>query len=37
VLFLPLYSAGAPWLRTLGWNMATIGLAMAPAVIVWPR
>lgn len=35
VLFLPLYAAGVPWLRTLSWNAATLGLAMVMAAIVW--
>ncbi|HWA91433.1 MAG TPA: MAPEG family protein [Rhizomicrobium sp.] len=36
ILFLPLYAAGIPWLRTFGWNAATAGLAMVMAAIVWP-
>jgi uncharacterized MAPEG superfamily protein len=36
VLFLPLYAAGVPWLRTLSWNFATFGLAMVMAAVVWP-
>ena len=28
VLFLPLYAAGIPWLRTLSWNIATLGLVL---------
>jgi uncharacterized MAPEG superfamily protein len=35
VLFLPLYAAGVPWLRTLSWNAATAGLAMAMVAVVW--
>ncbi len=35
VLFLPLYAAGVPWLRTFSWNFATFGLAMVMAAIVW--
>ncbi len=27
-LFLPLYAAGIPWLRTFSWNIATLGLVM---------
>lgn len=26
--YLPLYSAGIPWLRTFAWNAATLGLAL---------
>lgn len=35
-LFLPLYAAGAPWIRTFSWNFATLGLAMTMAAVVWP-
>jgi uncharacterized MAPEG superfamily protein len=35
VLFLPLYAAGLPWIRTFSWNFATLGLAMVLAAIVW--
>lgn len=35
MLFLPLYALGTPWLRTLSWNLATLGLAMVMAAIVW--
>ncbi|MFN3512323.1 MAG: MAPEG family protein [Phenylobacterium sp.] len=28
VLFLPLYAAGLPWVRTFSWNAATLGLVM---------
>src|SRR5262245_58995906 len=28
IVFLPLYAAGVPWLRTFSWNIATAGLAM---------
>jgi len=34
VLFLPLYAMGVPWLRTLSWNVATLGLALVGAQIV---
>ncbi|MDP3853016.1 MAPEG family protein [Phenylobacterium sp.] len=27
-LFLPLYAAGLPWIRTFSWNLATLGLVM---------
>jgi uncharacterized MAPEG superfamily protein len=27
-LFLPLYAAGIPWIRTFSWNIATLGLVM---------
>jgi uncharacterized MAPEG superfamily protein len=36
VLFLPLYAAGLPWIRTFSWNFATLGLAMVLAAVVWP-
>ncbi|WP_421994213.1 MAPEG family protein [Reyranella sp.] len=35
LLFLPLYALGVPWLRTLSWNLATAGLALVMAAIVW--
>jgi len=35
LLFLPLYAAGIPWLRTFSWNAATLGLVMVMAAIVW--
>jgi uncharacterized MAPEG superfamily protein len=28
VLFLPLYTAGLPWVRTFSWNAATLGLVL---------
>ncbi|WIJ26592.1 MAPEG family protein [Devosia sp. RR2S18] len=28
ILYLPLYAAGVPWLRTFSWNFATLGLVM---------
>lgn len=28
VLFLPLYAAGIPWLRSISWNIATLGLVL---------
>jgi len=37
IVFLPLYAAGTPWLRTFSWNIATLGLALVMAAIVWPR
>lgn len=33
VLFLPLYAAGVPWLRTFSWNAATLGLVMVMAAV----
>ncbi|RAK64364.1 MAPEG family protein [Phenylobacterium kunshanense] len=33
VLFLPLYAAGVPWLRTFSWNAATLGLVMVMAAM----
>jgi uncharacterized MAPEG superfamily protein len=35
-LFLPLYAAGVPWLRTFSWNAATLGLALVALQPVWP-
>lgn len=37
LVFLPLYAIGTPWLRTFSWNIATLGLALVMAAIVWPR
>ncbi|MCE9650283.1 MAG: MAPEG family protein [Parvibaculum sp.] len=34
ILFLPLYAAGVPWLRTFSWNFATLGLVLVMAQIV---
>mgnify|MGYP001243178639 CR=1 FL=1 len=34
VLFLPLYAAGTPWIRTFSWNFATLGLVMVMTAIV---
>lgn len=36
VLFLPLYAIGVPWLRTFSWNIASTGLVMVMAAVVWP-
>lgn len=34
VLFLPLYAAGVPWLRTFSWKLATLGLVLVGAQVV---
>jgi uncharacterized MAPEG superfamily protein len=34
VVYLPLYACGIPWLRTLSWNAATLGLALTGAGIL---
>lgn len=34
VIFLPLYAAGVPWLRTFSWNAATAGLVMVMAAVL---
>jgi uncharacterized MAPEG superfamily protein len=34
ILFLPLYAAGLPWVRTLSWNLATLGLVLVGAQVV---
>jgi len=36
IVFLPLYAAGVPWLRTLSWNLATLGLAVVMIGVVLP-
>jgi uncharacterized MAPEG superfamily protein len=33
-LFLPLYAIGVPWLRTISWNIATLGLVLVGAQIL---
>jgi uncharacterized MAPEG superfamily protein len=33
ILFLPLYAMGVPWLRTLSWNAATLGLVLVMAQV----
>lgn len=35
ILFLPLYAAGVRWWRTLSWNLATAGLVLVMAAVVW--
>jgi uncharacterized MAPEG superfamily protein len=34
ILFLPLYAAGVPWLRTFSWNLASLGLALVGAQVI---
>lgn len=34
ILFLPLYAAGVPWLRTFSWNLATLGLVLVGVQVV---
>ncbi len=34
ILFLPLYAFGVPWLRTLCWNFATLGLVLVGAQVL---
>jgi uncharacterized MAPEG superfamily protein len=36
IAFLPLYAMGVPWLRTFSWKLATAGLALVMAAILWP-
>ena len=31
LLFLPLYAIGIPWLRTISWQIATLGLILVGA------
>lgn len=35
VIYLPLYAAGIPWLRTISWLFATTGLALIGIQIIW--
>jgi uncharacterized MAPEG superfamily protein len=37
ILFLPLYAAGVPWIRTFSWNAATLGLVLVGAEYVWSQ
>lgn len=34
LLFLPLYALGIPWIRSLSWNLATLGLVLVGAQVV---
>jgi len=34
ILFLPLYAAGVPWLRTFSWNLASLGLVLVGVQVV---
>ncbi len=34
IAYLPLYASGVPWLRTFGWNFATLGLVLVAIDIV---
>lgn len=35
VLFLPLYAAGVPWLRSICWNVASAGLVLVMVGVAW--
>jgi uncharacterized MAPEG superfamily protein len=35
VVYLPLYAAGVPWLRTFSWNLATLGLVLTGAAVLY--
>lgn len=35
IAYLPLYARGTPWLRTISWKIASLGLAMVMLAIVW--
>lgn len=37
ILFLPLYGAGTPWLRTFSWSIATLGLVLVGAEAIWAQ
>jgi uncharacterized MAPEG superfamily protein len=37
ILFLPLYAAGVPWIRTFSWNAATLGLVLVGVQYVWAQ
>lgn len=34
ILYLPLYAAGIPWVRTFSWNAATLGIAMVMVALL---
>lgn len=34
LMFLPLYAWGIPWLRTISWNLATLGMVLVGAQVV---
>ncbi|MEZ4454769.1 MAG: MAPEG family protein [Nannocystaceae bacterium] len=33
-IYLPLYAAGVPWVRTFSWNLATLGLVLVMVQVV---
>jgi uncharacterized MAPEG superfamily protein len=33
-LYLPLYAWGVPWVRSISWNLATLGLVLVGAQVV---
>lgn len=37
IAFLPLYAAGIPWIRTLSWNAATLGLVLVGVEAAWAQ
>lgn len=37
IAFLPLYAMGVPWLRTISWNIATLGLVLVGAQCLLSR
>jgi len=35
IVYLPLYAAGIPWLRTFSWNIATLGLVLTGTQVLF--
>lgn len=35
-LYLPAYASGLPWVRTVVWQIATIGIVLVLAALLWP-
>lgn len=35
ISYLPLYLVGLPWVRTISWNLATLGLAVMLVGVLW--
>lgn len=36
VVYVPLYAAGIPLIRSLVWNVATVGILLLIAAVLWP-
>lgn len=36
ICYLPAYATGLPWVRTVFWQIATVGIVVVLAALVWP-